>query len=103
MMEGGMLLNHKDLPERWAGRLKAYLLEELGVKRENLSAEDFHHSLKINFEDGSYAFFGYAFYLLDQELNEVAVFTEHCGYHIFPLLGTSLELFESKWTDVGTG
>jgi hypothetical protein len=94
-------MNHKDLPERWAGKLKAYLREELGVNRETLSAEDFHYSLKINFEDGSYAFFGYAFYLLDRDLNEVAVFTEHCGYHIFPLLGTNLELFESKWTDVG--
>jgi hypothetical protein len=97
----GSAMNHKDLPERWVGKLKAHLRRELGVNRDTLSAEDFHHSLKINFEDGSYAFFGSAFYLLDRELNEAAVFTEHCGYHIFPLLGTNLELFESKWTDVG--
>ena len=96
-------MTHKDLPERWAAKLKAYLREELEVNRDSLSAEEFHHSLKINFEDGSYAFFGFAFYLLDRELNEIAVFTEHCGYHIFPLLGTNLELFESKWTDLGTG
>jgi len=48
------------------------------------------------------SFFHYAFYLLDEELNEVAVFTEHCGYHIFPLFGTHLTLLESKWSDVGT-
>ena len=93
-------MTHKDLPERWAVRLKAYLREQLG--RDSLSAEEFHHSLKINFEDGSYAFFESAFHLLDRELNEVAVFTEHCGYHIFPLFGTHLELLESKWTDIGS-
>ena len=93
-------MTHKDLPERWAVKLKAYLREELGVNRDSLSAEEFHHSLKINFEDGSYAFFGFAFYLLDRKLNEIAVFTEHCGYHIFPLLGTEVEQLESKWTDV---
>ncbi|MCM3874122.1 MAG: hypothetical protein ND895_25825 [Pyrinomonadaceae bacterium] len=95
-------MNQKDLPERWARKLKKYLMEELLVNRDCLSAEDFHHSLKISFEDGSYAFIKYAFYLLDRELNEVAVFSEHCGYHIFPLSGTNLELFESKWTDAGT-
>jgi len=43
-----MAMNHKDLPERWTDKLKAYLREELGVNRETLSAEDFKHSLKIN-------------------------------------------------------
>ncbi len=95
-------MKHDDLPERWTSKLKAYLREELGVNRDRLSAEEFHHNLKVNFEDGSFVFFHYAFYLLDRELNEIAVFTEHCGYHIFPLSGTHLELLESKWTDVGT-
>jgi hypothetical protein len=96
-------MKHNDLPERWAKKLKAHLSDELGADRDHLSAMDFSsQSLKINFQDGSSAFFRYAFYLLDRELNEVAVFTEHCGYHIFPLYGTHLELLESKWTDVGT-
>jgi hypothetical protein len=95
-------MKHDDLPERWATNLQKYLGEELGVKRGRLSAEEFHHSLKITFEDGSFAFFHYSFYLLDEQLKEVAVFTEHCGYHIFPLFGTHLELFESKGTDAGT-
>lgn len=96
------VMKHKDLPERWASKLKTYLREELRVNRNNLSAEDFRNSLKISFEDNSYAFFEFAFYLIDRDLNEVAVFTEHCGYHIFPLSGTHLKVYESKWTDDGT-
>jgi hypothetical protein len=94
-------MKHEDLPERWDGRLQSYLHEQ-GVKRNRLSAEEFHHHLKLTFEDGSFAFFHHAFYLLDENLKEVAIFTKHCGYHIFPLFGTRLELLESKWTDVGT-
>jgi hypothetical protein len=92
-----------DLPERWAERLKVYMRER-GSERGHLSAADFgaNQHLKINFPDGSFALFQFAFYLLDRELGEVAVFTEHCGYHVFPLAGTRLELLESKWTDVGT-
>ena len=37
----------------------------------------------IRFSDGSYALFEYAFYAVDEEKNELAVCTEHCGYHIF--------------------
>jgi hypothetical protein len=29
----------------------------------------------------------------------MAVFTGHCGYHVFPLTGTIIELLESKWTE----
>ena len=89
------------LPDRWVERLHAHLREKHGGERSGLSAADFsaRQSLKIIFQDGSFAFFRYAFYLLDRELNEVAVFTEHCGYHVFPLYGTRLELLETKWTD----
>jgi hypothetical protein len=97
-----MLMKRNDLPERWADKLKSYICEKLGEDRQELTATDFRFNLKINFEDGSFAFFQYAFYILDQDNNEVAVFTEHCGYHIFPLYGAKLELLESKWTDVGT-
>jgi hypothetical protein len=96
-------MRHDDLPERWAKKLEAYLREQ-GSERGRLSATDFsvNQSLKVNFQDGSCAFFQSAFYLLDRGSNEVAVFTENCGYHIIPLSGTRLELLESKWTDVGT-
>jgi hypothetical protein len=101
-MNSGILMKRNDLTDRWANKLKSYIHEHLGVDRQGLSATDFRHSLKINFEDGSFALFQHAFYILDRENNEVGVFTEHCGYHIFPLAGTELELLESKGTDVGT-
>jgi hypothetical protein len=96
-------MKHEDLPERWTDNLQAYLREEHDSDRDQLSAADFRSNhVKISFQDGSFAVFRFAFYRLDRELNEVAVFTEHCGYHIFPLHGTRLEVLESKWTDVGT-
>ena len=93
-------MNHKDLPERWENRLQAYLTE-LGITRGHLSAGEFHNHLKLTFPDGSFAFFYYAFCLRDDMLGEIAVFTEHCGYHIFPLTDTEVEQLESKGTDVG--
>lgn len=97
-------MNHNDLPERWVKKLSAYLRDERESDRDHLSATDFvtNQTLMISLQDGSSAILRYAFYLIDRDLNEVAVFTEHCGYHIFPLYGTHLELLESKRTDVGT-
>ena len=90
-------MNHQDLPSRWAGRLKSYLAEK-GSTFDHLSASDFGvgSNIQISFEDGSYALFKYAFHLTDEESKEIAVFTEHCGYHIFPLSGTTIELLESN-------
>ena len=82
-------MKHDDLPERWVIKLKAYL-HDLGVERDRLSAEEFHHHLKLTFEDGSFVFFHYAFYLLDEELKEIAVFTEHCGTTFFLPSGQTL-------------
>ena len=47
--------------------------------------------VRLRFDDGSEASFKYAFFVEDRERKELAVFTEHCGYHVFPLL--SLEAF----------
>jgi hypothetical protein len=95
-------MNYQNLPSKWKEKLAEYIRKEFNEERLELLCTDFQYNLLLNFEDGSFAVFQYAFYILDRETNEFAVFTEHCGYHIFPLLGTSLELLESKWTDVGT-
>jgi hypothetical protein len=47
-------MKETDLPERWTGKLKAYLREERQVNHDRLSAEDFPYHLKVNFEDGSF-------------------------------------------------
>ena len=72
------------LSEYWMQRLEQFVLEKSGGKSRRPSATDFSHAVELKFPDGSLARFRFAFHLLDAERNEVAVFTEHCGYHIFP-------------------
>lgn len=80
----------KYFPEHWQLRVKDYLASK-GSSFSELSATDFTNNLKLTFEDGSNAFFIYAFYLVDEPMKEVAVFTEHCGYHVFPFGIETLE------------
>ena len=97
-------MNREDLPERWNARLRSYLNEKGTNDRDYLSASDFHANqcVRVLFGDGSTAFFLYAFYIADSTLNEAAVFTEHCGYHIFPFGETELQLLHATWTDSET-
>lgn len=70
-------------------------VEELSIKlsrskdellTKGLSATDFsvNSELAIEFSDGSSANFRYAFFVESKAKNKVAVFTEHCGYFVFP-------------------
>lgn len=86
-------MRQKDLPQRWQDSLRNYL-KESGSKYDSPGADAFHHNLRITFADKSHAFFYYAFYLIDENSNEIAVFTEHCGYHIFFLIDTKLETID---------
>ncbi len=56
-------------------------------KQEHLSKGKcdprFNGEVHINFEDGSLVSWKYAFYVLNTEKQEVAVFTEHNGYHVY--------------------
>ena len=93
------IMRHEDLPQRWKDKIKEYLSEkgsDYGKKYERLSLYEFSDNLnlKIAFDDGSYAFFQDAFYWIDNERKEVAVFTEHCGYHIFNTGELLLETFD---------
>lgn len=90
------------VPDRWQTQLDQFIREKNDGQHQYLGASDFRHTVSIRFPDGSSALFRNAFYLLDRDLNEVAVFTEHCGYHYFPLFDTDLELFDSLRTDLGT-
>ena len=87
-------MKQQDLPQRWQNNLQNYL-KHIGSKYKCLSASDFNYNLKIEFADDSTAFFRYAFYIIDENLKEVGIFTEHCGYHIFNLPEIKLEL--SDW------
>jgi hypothetical protein len=92
-------MNLKDLPERWRIQLQHYTDRKYGAEykyRGDLSAGDFAtgSTVHIQLPDGSQAFFQDAFFLKAPELKEVAIFTEHCGYHIFPLVDTKLWRYE---------
>lgn len=85
------------IPDDWKPRLRAYLRARCGEDRDRLSAYDFPagQSVVIRFADGSQVLFHYAFAIPDEAGREVAVFTEHCGYHVFPLGDAELEVVQA--------
>lgn len=93
-----------DLPKRWRERIERFTDERYGPDykhRGSLGASDFPASanVSVGFPDGSKANFRYAFFIEAPEWEEVAVFTEHCGYHIFPAGDLRIEQVEVKWED----
>gem|GEM_PF-1323784 len=83
----------EDLPFRWKQNLDRYLSRP-EAEYPQISLADFANNLRLSFEDGSSATFKGAFYLLDHTFKEVAVFTEHCGYHIFPFCVERIETID---------
>ena len=58
---------------------------ERELSEGGLSALDFEPGvLRIELMDGSFVEFHYAFHLLSERHKAIAVFSEHCGYHVFP-------------------
>ncbi len=80
------------LPEHWKQWLRDARPEHSG----QLSVYDFPPggAVRLHFEDGSTATFRYAFYVVDEARHEIAVFTEHCGYHVFSSVGLEWEGME---------
>jgi hypothetical protein len=71
----------------WAEELS----RELGrpveqILGEGLSAHDFstRSELHIKLMDGSFVQFHCAFHVVNESKCAIAVFTEHCGHHVFP-------------------
>lgn len=82
------------VPEAWKPQLRQQLRARWGEDRDYLSAGDFsaNQSVTIRFPDGSHVLFRYAFAIEDVAAGEIAVFTEHCGYHVFPLGDAEVEV-----------
>ncbi len=70
------------LPDHWQQWIENYAKESSKGKWNRLGANDFAGSVNMRFPDGSFVLFECAFYAIDQNKKELAVFTEHCGYHI---------------------
>jgi hypothetical protein len=62
------------------------------IRQNGLSAFDFtsNDEVEIDFEDGSSVKFKYSFYVECSGKDLIAVFTEHCGYHLFSCLGATV-------------
>jgi len=90
-------MKHEDLPERWKLKIIEHLRANGEEKRERLSVYQFspRQTVEIKFEDDSFAEFRFAFIIDAPEFNEVGVFTEHCGYHIFNSAAVSIDIV--KW------
>lgn len=75
-----------------------YLKSHGEEDRKRLSAYDFfpNRKVEIKFEDDSFAEFRYALVINAPEFNEVRIFTEHCGYHIFNSGGTYINFVENE-------
>jgi hypothetical protein len=84
------------LPVYWQKWIENYTKEASNGKWDRLRAGDFSGSVKIRFPDGSFVLFENAFYAIDESRDELAVFTEHCGYHVFSL-SEDLEYSYNVW------
>ncbi len=82
--------DYLDLPERWKKKLSEYVLSRSGGKYSLPGAGYFNQTLIIRFPDGSFIMFTSAFALEAEEWGQIGVFTEHCGYHLFPFNGTKI-------------
>ena len=78
----------------WIAELSATLdrPRETLLSEGGLRVADFRDSLKITLMDGSYAVFKYAFAIVSEEKRAIAVFTEHCGYLVFPHHDATIEI-----------
>jgi hypothetical protein len=71
----------------WAEELSQRLSRPVEqIRSQGLGASDFPtgESLHIKLIDGSFVQFEYAFHVVNPAKFAIAVFTEHCGYHLFP-------------------
>src|SRR5262245_36641444 len=73
--------------EEWAEELASHLGRSVSeLRAKGLGASDFplDHELRVALMDGSFVQFRYAFAVASEAKRAIAVFTEHCGYHVFP-------------------
>jgi hypothetical protein len=87
-------MNLQYLPDHWKKWLIKRALKLSNGQFETLGADAFpsDHAVELLFPDGSSAIFSYSFYSIDEDRCEIAVFTEHCGYHIFPAHNLNVKL-----------
>jgi len=76
--------------------------QDLLKNQRGINSSEYNHSIRVSYDDGTLLFFCFAFCVLDAKNNEVGIFTEHNGNHLLTYKGATIELLESKWSEVGT-
>jgi hypothetical protein len=71
------------LPNHWNQWIEKFALDRSDGKYTDLNDSDFAKDLKLRFVDDSVVSFVGAFAVKNKQKEEIAVFTEHCGYHVF--------------------
>jgi hypothetical protein len=96
-------MKNSDLPIRWKEHLERWVQKRTNGKRTKLAAGDFSGSkiVQIDFPDGSIARFRYAVVIEAPDIGELGVFTEHCGYHVFPLVDSKVQIQEAYESEPG--
>ena len=76
----------EELEREWAAELASRFGEELADFLASPSTFMRYpiETVRVELMDGSQVEFKYAFALVSEELKAIAVFTEHCGHHVYP-------------------
>lgn len=76
----------EQLQNEWAAELAAYFGHSLEQFRANPNRIIDYPTgtLRIELMDGSFVEFQHAFHILSASKKAIAVFTEHCGHHLYP-------------------
>lgn len=85
-----MNIRAKNLPSHWQEWVSNH-----PALRDGLSTEEFSDEVFLYYEDGSSSHFKYAFFVKNEEMKDICVFTEHCGYHCVSLIGLE-EVYSKK-------
>lgn len=74
------------IPNGFEDLIREHVERQGRAWRGHLSIYDFagDKAVRFTFPDGSLAHFNFAFFIQHPTRRVVAVFTEHCGYHVFP-------------------
>lgn len=76
----------RHIEDEWAEELAEYF----GRTSEEISSNERswfefpNELLRIELMDGSFAEFKYAIFIVSEPKRAIAVFTEHCGNHVYP-------------------
>ena len=76
----------QQIEREWAAELAAYFekTSEDVLSQVRPWFEFPHGTLRVALMDGSVVQFAYAIHIVSEAKRAIAVFTEHCGNHVFP-------------------